>query len=198
MNNIDVDGLSLQMRTNNQANLRIHDKIKFTVNNSDYIALNYYEAYPENSKNNFLSIALFKVYNGKPAKLLDKNIIDMGSPDVFESPFLFKSQNSYFIIFPRCEGKGIFYTYHIYRIRDEINEIAIDDYYSNPKINTLLKKDEHIYCHGPDYSFQNENIYGEIAVYKKTDPCCCPTRGKISFVYRYEDNVFKIVEASRH
>lgn len=196
---VDIDGFSLQMYIrNNRENVKIHDKVKFTVNNADFIAVNYYEAYPEAKGMNFLNIALFKVQDGKNIKLVDNMIFDTGSPNAFGTPFLFKSKEIYLVFFPRCGGSGDFCEYHIYKISGQVNQIDIEDYYSSSKIKPLLNKDENIYCRGPKYTFKDEEIFCEVAVFKKSDPCCCPTRGTISFTYKFDGSAFKIGSTNRN
>jgi len=188
--NIAVDGFSLNMiYPNNQNNVKIHDKVKINVNGSNYIALNYSEAYPTDDRMHFLNIALFKARPDKNIKLIDKMVFDAGRAGELEPPIFFKPNNDYFIFFRRCGGNAHHCEFQIYRIGSSVNEIQMEDDYANTKIKTLLRNDENLTCGSPQYSFKKDMVYAEVAVYQKDDPCCCPTRGKISFVYKFKKNV---------
>src|SRR5574341_845485 len=195
---VEINGFALRKFTqNNNAIVKIHDKVKLTVNHDDFFAVTYYEPYPETNKINFLSIALFKTLNGKYTKLFDKMIFDTGRPEEFGAPFLFKADKNSFVFFSRCGGQGHFCEYHIYEISDQIKQMEFEDYYSSSKIKALLKDDENLICRGHKYNFKDDSIYCEVPVYKKSDPCCCPTRGSLSFTYKFVNNAFHIKSAAR-
>ena len=182
-------------------NLEIKDNEEFKIQGAEYLAISYLEPLPGGKYESSFSIALLKKINGKYVRLFEKVVCGMGSPNYFAYPFLFESKENKFIVFEIfCGGKGSYRNFCIVKVsQGEITEIPMDDYYSNPLVNNLLKKGENTYCRGPEYTFKRGEITGTLKIYKEDDACCCPTAGGVLvFSYRFNSNIFKIVDAKRY
>ena len=195
----DFGSFSLKVHyPDNHKSVEIKEKKELKIGGLEYLAINYYEGLPQEKGIGMLNVAVLKKDKRRYITLFEKNVFNIGPPYIFDSPFLFSTNGNQFIFFQIRGGAGHNVSFFIVKIsNDTVREITLEDDYTNLLIKSLLQPGEETFCRGPQYDFKGGRITGVLNVYKRDDPCCCPTGGEILFSYKFENDSFKIKNAKR-
>lgn len=151
-----------------------------------YVALVYYQPYPQGSTDRYTSYALLKPEREGYRVLIDTVASDSGTFG-HESPFLYEVAGTELVAFSRCY-RGCSYSF--FRLDDQLTPIGIEDY-------DLPDTREYFEGRGDVYRFEDNELVVSRRISRIGDASCCPTGGTVEISYRLAGDSFEISGATR-
>lgn len=151
-----------------------------------YVALIYYQPYPEGSSDRYTSYALLERIGNEYKVLLDAVASDGGAFG-FEEPFVYEVGGTELVVFSMCY-RGCKYSF--FSLDDQPVPIAVQEY-------DRLNEDEHFEGRGDVYRFEDGELVISRRISRTGDPSCCPSGGTLQISYVLIGNSFQISDATR-
>ena len=157
-----------------------------SARDGNYIALVYYQPYPEGSTDRYTSYALLRPGSVGYEVVLDTVASDSGTFG-HERPFLYEVGGIELVAFSTCY-RGCRYSF--FRVGDQPVPIPLEEY-------ELLGPDEHFGGRGDIYRFENEALIVSRRISREGDASCCPSGGAMEISYVLVGDSFQISDATR-
>jgi hypothetical protein len=171
---------------NSATDLYVSAYARIESRGKQYVALTYYEPYPNAPRLRYVNYALLELVGEEYAVRLDQVATDDGSGQGFQNPFLYTVDAADLVVFSRCY-RGCRYSF--FRLNTTPIQVTLQDYDD-------LSADESLSGNG-DYRFDDSGLSALFRVARSGDPTCCPSRGTLHIFYELRGNQFQIARAER-
>jgi hypothetical protein len=153
----------------------------------EYVALTYYEPYPNSPGLRYVSFALLERVGQEYRVRLDQVAADDGSGLEFEKPFLYTVDAEDLVVFPTCY-RGCRYSF--FRLDTTPTRVTVEDY-------SGLSADESFSGRGDSHFFGASALSATFNVSRRGDASCCPSGGTLSVFYELRGDRFQISRVER-
>jgi hypothetical protein len=161
---------------------------RIEANGKTYVALTYYEPYPNSPSLRSVSYALLEVIGEDYRLWIDHMASDgAGSGLSFPEPFLYSVNTVALVVFPGCY-RGCTYTF--FRLDSTPTQVTLQEYDG-------LSAEESFPGPG-DYRFDDSGLSATFRVALPGDATCCASGGTLDVFYELRDNRFRISKVERN
>jgi len=164
----------------------------------EYIALTYYEPYPNSIGLRYVSNAVLE-RNGDNYKVIIDQLVNDGASKISDrykhKAFIYEMGNSDLLVFSSY-FRG--YKYAFYILKPFPIEVKIQPYQNNKLVLPFLKNDELLGMSSDLYNLNKDGILVNVNISTELDPTCCPSRGNLDVAYRLINNKLEIVKVNRN
>ena len=153
----------------------------------EFVALTYYQPYPNAPRLRVVSYALLEVTGEDFTLRLDQLATDDGSGREFRRPFLYSVDSEDLVVFPSCyRGCG----YSFFRVDTSPTEVTLESYDG-------LSAEESFPGPG-DFRFDDSELSATFRVARPGDATCCASGGTLDVFYELRGNQFEISRVERN
>ena len=154
----------------------------------EFVALTYYEPYPNAPGLRYVSYALLELTGTEYKLALDYVAADgAGSGVDFPSSFLYTTDAQDLVVFPMCY-RGCRYTF--FRLGAKPTQVTLQSFDG-------LGANETYSGTGDTYRFEEGGLSAVFDVARSGDATCCPTGGSVRVLYVLRGNQFQISSVER-
>jgi hypothetical protein len=161
---------------------------RFESGGRQYVALTYYQPYPEAPRLRFASFALLELADREYKLVLDHRAADDGSGLEFPSPFLYTVGAQDLVVFPECY-RGCHYSF--FRLDAKPTPVTL-------QVFDGLAAEESFSGRGDLYRFEKSGLSATFNVARTGDAACCPGGGTLQVFYVLRGNQFRISRVERN
>lgn len=154
---------------------------------TEYIALTYYEPYPNSPRLRFVSLALLQRVREEYRTMLDQVATDDGSGLEFQKPFLYGVDGKDLVVFPTCY-RGCRYSF--FRLDHKPTRVTVEDYVG-------LDANESFSGRGDSSHFDASGFSTTFSIARPGDAACCPSGGSLNVFYELRGDRFQISRVDR-
>lgn len=160
---------------------------RFESRGREYVALTYYQPYPNFPRQHYVSYALLERVGEEYKLRLDHVAADDGAQMEYEKPFLYTVDTEDLVVFSLCY-RGCNYSF--FRLDATASKVTLQGYDG-------LSAGETFSGRGDVFRFDESGLSATFNVALEGDAACCPSGGKLQVFYELRGNQFQIARAER-
>lgn len=154
----------------------------------EYIALTYYEPYPNNPDLRYVSFALLERVGEEYRARIDQVAADgAGSGLEFQKPFLYTVDADDLVVYPSCHRDC---RYSFFRLGAAPSRVTVEEY-------SGLASDESFAGRGDSSHFNASGFSTTFNIARSGDASCCPSGGTLTISYVLRGDRFQISGVER-